>query len=118
MARRILNCISNRFDGCAGVGRFLVLPDTTDRSVMREAFLFPPANDALASQWTTHRRDHSALSLATGSVEVQHDPVIRAPGFMGSCGVRKQRRIVSIAALSVQHRQPRLPFGIEAAWRN
>jgi hypothetical protein len=56
--------------------------------------------------------------IPIGAVEVQHDPVIRALRLMGSRRVRKQRRIVSVATLAVQDRQPRLALGIEAPWCN
>ena len=85
---------------------------------MRQAFLFAPTNNALAGQWSTNRCNHRTLAIPVGSIEVQHGPVVRAMSFTGSRGIGKQRGIMSIAALSVQHGQPRLTFRIEAAWRN
>jgi hypothetical protein len=37
---------------------------------------------------------------------------------MRSGGVRKQCRIVPLAALGMSHRQPHLAAGIEAPWRD
>jgi hypothetical protein len=57
-----------------------------------------------------------ALPLARLAIPINDDPVAGLPQFVRPGGIREQRRVMAIAALGVENREPCIASRIESPW--
>jgi len=85
---------------------------------MVRAFLFAPSDNSFVLQRPKLTSNHRALPLAARAIVIENHPVVCLRQPVGACRIREKGRVVPVAPMCVQNRQPGFVAWIETMRRD